>query len=116
MAISPPNRMVRCSTLTILSSPVMAGEGSTSAMSLARHIRRDVFLPAQEDCRFPGADEATGPPQHDPDHGQPEEQHPILGGFEVWTEDRLQEGQLAQDLDAADHHSSSDGDADHGAH
>ncbi len=62
------------------------------------------------------ADDAARPPDHDPDHGDAEQQHAIERGIEPFAEDALAGLGMAQRLEAADHDDGRDGDAELAAH
>ncbi len=55
----------------------------------------------EEGRRFTRTDKAARLEHHDHDHGQAEDQHAEQFGREIRAEDRLEEGELAQDFRAA---------------
>ena len=114
MAISPPKRMVRCSTAS-------SGTGAdgrrghqpcpsfTTSARTRRRSRRKI-----EGCAE--GDEAARLPDHQQHHAEAEQQHAILRRLEIGAEHLLEPVELAQDLGAADHGEGGDGDADLAAH
>ena len=86
-------------TITIGSDvlvPVDAG-GSNAALRVGDKLTLRDLLYA---LLLPSGDDAAGPPNHDRDHGDAEQQHAIERGIEVWTENEPQTLRVAHRLEA----------------
>src|ERR1051325_8782000 len=93
-ATRPPKRIVRCSTLSMISRAV-------SAMTLAHEVGGDRLALFQERGGRARGNETAWPPDHDQHHGEAEQQHPVLRRIEGRAEDGFKEIELAHDLGAA---------------